>query len=92
MQLPIIVWLPTGVTLRDGKDKDLARLEFLACHGDSCEAGNALSGTQLGDIRKAGDEIFAFYQAQTGQNVKIGFGLKGYGAALDAMLKQIVAK
>lgn len=85
MQLPLTVWLPTGVTLKAADGGDIVTLPFVACSPRSCEAGAVLTAEQMARLKGEADRASAVYQLQTREQVKLDFSMKGFAPAVTAM-------
>jgi len=85
IELPLSVWLPSGVTLRDAGQHELIKLPFVTCHPQGCEAGSVIDAGQVGRLAAAGDAASATYELQARKTVTLSFSMKGFAAALSAL-------
>lgn len=88
IDLPLSVWLPSGVSLTDSKGKELLRLPFLACHSKGCQAGAIVTRDQIKPLIEAGDPLTAVYQLQIHKRVQLGFSMKGFAEAYAELVKR----
>ncbi len=90
IQVPINAWLPNGVKLQDKAGKEILSLPFTHCRPDNmCEASIDVTDGQAQSLKKQGDSIVATYRNVTQKEVSQDIILKGYGSALDLLLKEM---
>lgn len=89
LQLPIIVWLPTGAKLGIGDEAPLVDATFVACRPTLCSAGATVGDTVIARMRSATTDLTVNYRAQTQQAVKVTLPINGLSEALTALGKEI---
>lgn len=86
-QLPVNVWLPTGVKLfPTAKDVGIAG-RFLRCVPAGCFAEINLSDAQVKAFRAATKPARLVFKNAAGRNVAIPLSFKGFTRAFDALAK-----
>ncbi len=83
VQLPLGVWLPSGVRLLDETKKEIASLQYTQCQGGGCFAVADVDGAVLDVIGRLNESLLIAYVAQN-QNVHVQVSIKGYAAAEKA--------
>ena len=89
LQLPIIVWLPTGAKLGIGDEAPLVEASFVACRPTLCSAGATADDAVMARLRSATTDLSVNYRAQTQQAVKVTLPVNGLADALAALGKEI---
>lgn len=85
IDLPNVVWLPTGVALLDATSRERVRLPFVTCEHTICQAGTILSAAEVDELADAGEALTAVYDLKTRQQVKLRFSMRGFVQALSAL-------
>ena len=91
LQLPIIVWLPTGAKLGIGDEAPLVEASFVACRPTLCSAGATVADAVIARLRAATSDLTVAYRAQTQQAVKVTLSVKGLPEALAALGKEMAS-
>lgn len=89
LQLPIIVWFPTGAKLGIGDEAPLVEASFVACRPTLCSAGATAGDAVMARLRSATTDLSVNYRAQTQQAVKVTLPVNGLADALAALGKEI---
>ncbi len=84
-ELPLGVLLPAGALVADAQGKEIARLPFILCRQNGCEAGGVLSAAQLGHWRGTGEKASVVYDLPSGKRVKIDFSMAGMEEAFTQL-------
>lgn len=87
-QLPINAMLNVPVRINGKDDKTIIELSYAACQPQMCNATANLTDAHLSALKKVGDNFFVVYRNQAGQDVRIEGSTKGFGPALDALLRE----
>lgn len=85
LRLPLAVWLPAGVELADANREPVARLGFLLCVEQGCDAGTELTAPALSSWLAAGDRASLGYQRPDGRKVIVTFSLAGLADAVSSL-------
>ncbi|HMK80308.1 MAG TPA: invasion associated locus B family protein [Xanthobacteraceae bacterium] len=87
-QVPVNVWLPTGIRLVvDDKDPGIAAA-FKRCIGAACLADTDLKDDALKKLRAQHENGKLLFKDATQKDVALPVSFKGFVAAFDAMTKQ----
>lgn len=89
LQLPIIVWLPTGAKLDIGDEAPLVDANFVACRPTLCSAGATVADSVIARLRSATTDLSINYRAQTQQAVKVTLPVNGLSDALTALSNEV---
>jgi invasion protein IalB len=88
IQLPVNVWMPSGVKLQvDDKDPGLVA-GFTRCIPGGCFADAELKPDTLAKFRASGDEAKMHLLNANQQEMVIPFGLSGFAQAFDVLSKE----
>jgi invasion protein IalB len=88
-QVPINVWLPTGVTLiSDDKEPTGLAATYKRCLPAACLADTELKDDLVKKLRARTDPGRLEFKDGGQRNVAIPVSFKGFGQALDAMAKE----
>jgi invasion protein IalB len=87
-QVPVNVWLPTGIRLAvDDKDPGIAAA-FKRCVGTACLADADLKDDALKKLRAQQENGKLLFKDASQKDVALPVSFKGFIAAFDAMAKQ----
>lgn len=88
VQVPINVWLPTGVTLLvDDKEPGIAA-SFKRCVGAACFADADLSDEAIKKLRAGTEKSKLTFKDAAQREVSVPVSFKGFAPAFEAMAKE----
>ena len=88
VQVPINVWLPSGVTLLvDDKEPGIAAT-FKRCVGGACFADADLSDEAIKKLRAGAEKSKLLFKDAAQRDVNVPVSFKGFAPAFDAMAKE----
>ena len=88
VQVPINVWLPTGVSLTaDDKDQAIVAA-FKRCVGGGCYADVDLSDETIKKLRARTEKGKLLFKDAAQRDVTVPISFKGFAPAFDAMAKE----
>lgn len=90
MELPLSVWLPSGVILRGAEQQELMRLPFVSCHPQGCQAGSIIGPDLMAKLTASGNSAAATYELQIRKTVTLTFSMNGFNDALKALANKNV--
>ena len=85
VQLPISVWLPTGVRIEGPDGTLVAQFPFLICAPALCEAGGPLTAEQWTRVKASTASLSLRYELQGQQAAKLDFSMDGFVAAATSV-------
>ena len=85
VQVPVGVMLQPGVTLSGPDGAAIARLSFVVCSPQACEAGAVLDAAQLQGLLAAAERATAQYVLAGDQQARLDFSMKGFAPAVAAL-------
>jgi len=88
VQLPIGIWLPTGVRIVAGTADSGLLATFKRCIPQSCFADTEIKDDVIKRLRASTQNGRLEFKDGTQKDVSLPISFKGFGAAYDALLKE----
>jgi invasion protein IalB len=88
VQVPINVWLPSGVRLASDKDSDLVSATFKRCLGGGCFADAELKDDVIKKLRSETENGKLLFKDAAQKEMALPVSFKGFAVAFDALVKQ----
>jgi len=86
-QVPLNVWLASGVTLTAGDRHGLVAAHFGRCIQAGCIAETDIGGTVIAEMRRLKKNGALHFKNANQQDVAVPVSFKGFGDAFDALPK-----
>ena len=88
IQLPIGVWLPTGIKLMAGAKDPGLLTTFKRCLPQACFADAEINADQIRKLRTATETGHIQFKDGNQKDVSLPASFKGFGTAYDALQKE----
>jgi invasion protein IalB len=88
VQVPVGVWLPTGVTLTTGSKDPGISATFKRCATAGCFADTDVRDDTIRKLRALTDQGHIDFKDGAQKDVSLPVSFKGFGAAYDALSKE----
>jgi invasion protein IalB len=88
VQLPIGIWLPTGVKITAGTKNPALLAAFKRCIPQSCFADTEINDDMIKRLRANTEDGKLEFKDGAQKDASLPISFKGFGAAYDALLKE----